>query len=123
MSSQNFFERILKIVKKTGDKVIWINPDDGEPYVVMGLADYEKIFSSRKPSNGSTPSSSTPLTSAPARLTEEELFSKMNQEISAWREVETKMAPRFDVLEEKSTSNSAMSDLEEEEKYYLEPLE
>ena len=38
------FKKIIGLIKKTGDRLIVLETDNPEPYVVMGLDDYEKLI-------------------------------------------------------------------------------
>ncbi|KKR99379.1 MAG: hypothetical protein UU49_C0007G0015 [Candidatus Magasanikbacteria bacterium GW2011_GWC2_41_17] len=37
-------KKIIELIKKTGDRLIVLETDNPEPYVVMGLEDYEKLI-------------------------------------------------------------------------------
>lgn len=37
-------KKIIALIKKTGDRLIVLETDNPEPYVVMGLDDYEKLI-------------------------------------------------------------------------------
>lgn len=65
MNSQ--LERIIKLIKKTGDRMVVYDsqkPDD--TYVVMSIDEYEKIVDDEN-------------------LTEEEMTDKINRDIATWR--------------------------------------
>lgn len=55
-----YFDRILGIVQKTGDRVIVVDPTKQQAYVVMGLDQYESIMDLQSPKQ------------APAGFTEED---------------------------------------------------
>lgn len=114
--NSDLLKRVLEIVKKTGDKFVIADEATGGAYVVMDLADYEKLLgaSSRKTVSASAGSSRGELIKD---LSEEEILSRINQEIRTWQDEKTKEAPVM------AAAAAAKSDLEEEEKYYLEPLE
>lgn len=64
-------QRIINLIKKTGDKAIILD-EDGEPnYVIMGIFDYERLVLGRAEVKG---------------LTEEELLDKINRDITIWKE-------------------------------------
>lgn len=80
-------EKIIKLIEKTGDKCVILN-DKNSPFVIMTLADYEKLnFHQREITN----------------LTQEELLDKINREIAIWRSVnqenETKQISDLDISE------------------------
>lgn len=115
--NSDLLKRVLEIVKKTGDKFVIADEATGGAYVVMGLAEYEGLL-------GAAPKKQTPVSAGSSRgelvkdLTEEQILSRINQEIRSWQEEKVKEVP---VVEE--VAAEAKNDLEEEEKYYLEPLE
>lgn len=37
-------ERLMKLVKKTGDRLIVLDPKSGDPFVLMGVDAYEKLI-------------------------------------------------------------------------------
>ena len=66
----NPFEKIINLIKKTGDKFIILDKD-GEPgYVAMSFSDYEKFLAHRDELEN---------------LTEDELLNKINREIAIWK--------------------------------------
>ncbi len=83
----------------------------------MDLADYENLLAG-------SPKKDAPAEMGSSRgelvkdLAEEQILSRINQEIRSWQEEKVKETP---IAEEAAAD--AKSDLEEEEKYYLEPLE
>jgi hypothetical protein len=102
---KDILERALNLIRKTGDKVIIVDPGDESAYVVMGLDDYENIAGTEKGRD----------------LTEEKVpdkIDKINQDIALWRE-ETKKEetepPAVLPVEEKPA--------EEENQFYFEPVE
>jgi len=68
---QNQLKKVLDLAKKTGDRIIifdQINPED--TYVVMSLANYEKLALGKNEVRG---------------LTEDELLDKINRDIAIWK--------------------------------------
>lgn len=91
-------KRITSLVKKTGEKVIIFHDDN--PFVVMGLKDYEKIAS------GCLDLSD---------LSEEEMMKKINRDIAVWK-----------AGQDKENEQAVIEDLQEkieEQLYHLEPLD
>ncbi|MEI7497931.1 MAG: hypothetical protein WCK11_01450 [Candidatus Falkowbacteria bacterium] len=68
----------LELAKKTGDRlIVFDRPDSDTPFVIMGLADYEKIA----------------LVGSSVRgLTEEELVDKINRDIALWKSDQDQVA-------------------------------
>lgn len=122
-------DKVLALVAKTGDKIVVVS-ENHEPYVVMSLGDYEKLLTSSH---------------ALHDLTETELMNKINRDIAIWKAAqvdENQMANdynleqfKLDTLSQSQTENNSeiqnspeitdvdKSTEEEEEKYYLEPVD
>ena len=136
--------RVIKLVRKTGDKVVLMDNESDAVMMLMELDAYEKMLSS-------TPQ---PV----EQLTEEELMERINRDVAVWRAYNDKqqqetidkvleknelkplvkakntvVEPVSDVSE-KPTENfsgaigreDSASDIvaeEDEEKFYLEPIE
>jgi len=102
---KEILERALNLIKKTGDKVIIVNPGEESAYVIMGLGDYENIVRAGKRQG----------------LTEDrapDKIDKINQDIALWREEAKKEEvepPAVLPVEEKPA--------EEENQFYFEPVE
>ncbi|MCX6740571.1 MAG: hypothetical protein NTZ49_05075 [Candidatus Parcubacteria bacterium] len=96
-------QRILDLIRKTGDKYIFEDENNGM-FVVMSLPDYENyIFKNNQLKD----------------LSEEELLNKINKDIAIWKatqEDKTLAENWHDLpLEEKKSS--------EDDQYYFEPVE
>jgi len=68
---QNPLQKVLNLVKKTGDRIVVFdneNPDNA--YVVMNIDEYEKILFGKKEVKG---------------LTENQLLDKINDDIAIWK--------------------------------------
>lgn len=97
------FDRILNIIKKTGDRVVIINPDSNSSYVVMSLEDYEK------------------MAGIAINLTRKEptdKIEKINRDIALWREEEIKKAGGSPGSEDEDNKID-----ESESQFYFEPVE
>lgn len=67
----NQLQKALNLSKKTGDRIIvFDNSESQNPYVVMGLDEYEKIIVGHSEVRG---------------LTENELLDKINRDIAIWK--------------------------------------
>lgn len=65
------FKRIIKLIKRTGDKLIVLDSNEPEnAYAVMGLDEYEKINDNHGGLKG---------------LTEDEMIDKINRDIALWK--------------------------------------
>ena len=125
MLSKNL-QRVLDLIKKTGDKVV-VFSDSGDPYVVMDFTEYEK---------------STLIENNLANLTEDELLDKINRDIANWKS-EQNQDYRANISEindlsvspmpEKEPQNSEFSDMwdqipeeeteeDEDDTYYFEKV-
>lgn len=64
-------DRIIRLIQKTGDRVIVVD-QSGEPnYVLMGVADYERLVL---------------INSGVEGLTEDEMLAKINRDIELWKQ-------------------------------------
>lgn len=82
--------RIIKLIQKTGDRLIVTDTSAESPYVIMSFKDYEKILDIPREDV--------------SELSETELLGKINKEIALWRsqqevkddEIEEEVAPLWD---------------------------
>jgi hypothetical protein len=65
-------EKIIDLAKRTGDKMI-VMPEFGEPFAIVPIDQYEKIFSNKVDYAG---------------MTEEEILNRANREISLWKQAQ-----------------------------------
>ena len=113
-------QKIINLIKKTGDKAIILD-ENGEPsYVIMTLFDYERLILGK---------------AGVAGLTEDEFLDKINRDIEIWKE--SKSEPEIGHLPldqydfsqklEESGDNYFKKHLnleeKEEDQYYFEPVE
>ena len=103
-------KKIISLIKKTGDRLIVLETDNPEPYVVMGLDDYEKLVGGR---NLADRQSVLPLPDALPN------FDDLADSELSNLPLEDKKEDFFneDEVEEKPTEE------EREDQYYFEPLE
>ena len=118
------FKKIVKLIEKTGDKCIVLNPADDTVYVVLGLNDYEKMVLGK---------------SEVRNLTEDELLDKINRDIAIWKsaqpessniELPDEFQPKTEKVDHTELENLSFEpkiekeeDADGGEKYYFEPLE
>jgi len=134
--------RVIKLVRSTGDKTIIMDNESDTPLMLMDLGAYEKMLDAQSPRAADV-----------KKLTEEELLEKINRDVAIWRAYNDKeepveiyeelvektkeVKPAPNVLPEapavavkindiKMGQEESASDIvaeEEEEKFYLEPIE
>ncbi|MDD2806921.1 MAG: hypothetical protein PHW95_00140 [Patescibacteria group bacterium] len=120
----NSLEKIIELIKKTGDNCVVLDSSGNPAYVVLSFDDYKKLVADK---------------SEIADLTEDELLNKINRDIAIWRvkqqEAETNnwepieslnLEPKVEPSAEEKSLNKA--NIEEEsdrndEKYYFEPID
>ena len=128
-------DKVLKLVAKTGDKIIVVS-ENYDPYVVMSLTDYDSLLTGSSDVN---------------ELNEEQLLGKLNRDISVWKsaqevsdipedtnsEYDLEQFQVSDKIEESkiNTEDSEQNrekenkvsvdtgSVEEEDKYYIEPID
>jgi hypothetical protein len=98
----NNWQRILDLIRKTGDRFIF-EDDQGNGFVVLNANDYENLVLKN---------------STVKDLSEEELLNKINKDIAIWQATtEAERLPQnWDELKEKVENI-------EEDHYYFEPIE
>lgn len=123
-------EKIINLIKRTGDNCIVLDHEGNPAYVLMSLEDYESIVSAK---------------SEVATLSEDELLNKINRDIATWKaNQETDDSNNWSVLEdaveevkkplfrssyeekslnEANTEEVAEKDENSQEKYYFEPID
>lgn len=145
--------RVIGLIQKNGDRVVVADPDTGRAVVVMDLESYERLcgaapvstpavtetaktvvekvektaeFSevSTKKRKVSAKVEEAPSAPIMGDLTQEGLIDKINRDIGAWKTAQE----RKRTVELQSAAHSAprfetASVLEEEERFYLEPIE
>ena len=117
------FDKVLDLVSKTGEKVIVVS-EKHNPFVLMSMKEYSSILQGSSTVN---------------ELSEEELLSKINRDIAIWKASQdenddSQELKEYDLedfkVDEKKKENIEKSSLikeakegEEEDKYYIEPVE
>lgn len=101
---KEIFERLLSLIKKTGDKVVFYDSAKGEAYVLMKMEDYEKM------TIGGNGRENLTNFQAPDKI------EKINQDIAMWRE-EVK-----NTVEEVPPAPEDPPE-KEENQFYFEPVE
>ena len=117
-------EKVLELTAKTGDKVIVIS-ETHEPFVILALKEYQALMTHN-----------TNL----QELTEQELLEKINRDIAVWKASQDDLSTDYNLdqfkVETKDRPQEAVPQagpifqkpedtpvVEEEEKYYIEPVE
>ncbi|PIR07038.1 MAG: hypothetical protein COV55_01260 [Candidatus Komeilibacteria bacterium CG11_big_fil_rev_8_21_14_0_20_36_20] len=123
-------DQVFDLVSKTNDKVIVVS-ENHDPYVLMGLKEYEALLKGFAPIND---------------LTEEQLLEKINRDIAIWKssqndlegydledfKVESLKKKEKVEVKDKAPENNLGADkkadvntatVDEDDKYYIEPLD
>lgn len=117
-------EKIVNLIKKTGDKAIVLD-SDGEPnYVIMTLGDYENLILGRSDVRG---------------LSDSEMLEKINRDIAVWKDSQESLNVSLDQYDfsrdlgffdeadadfnSGTAENTEETDEEAEDHYYFEPVE
>lgn len=100
----NNLKKITNLIKKTGDKLIVVDEQMDPQFVIMDVADYEKMLS---------------VSTNVVDLTEDELLSKINRDIAVWKS-DQDLEQSFEVIDEnwQDEENDELKDFKEED--YLE---
>lgn len=107
-------EKVLKLIKKTGDKAIILTENGDSAYVIMGIYDYEQLILGKSGVEG---------------LTEDELLAKINREIAIWKDsqkIQGISVDQYDFSQDLGEFNDLEphnKNSEEEDRYYFEPVE
>jgi len=114
------FQKLVNLLKKTGDKAI-IMDENGEPgYVIMTVSDYEELILGESGVSG---------------LTEVELLDKINRDIAIWKdsqELRELAVDQYNFAKDLGdyTGDVNLANLDEkegnivdEDRYYFEPVE
>ena len=118
------FEKLLNLIKKTGDKAIMLNENGDPGYVIMSVNDYEDLILGKSGVSG---------------LTESELLDKINRDIAVWKdsqELKELSVDQYNFAKDlgEFTDDEYFSNLSEnklgidqetieEDRYYFEPVE
>lgn len=91
-------DRVVKLVRRTGDKVVLMDNESDAVMMLMELGSYEKMLANSE---------------GVEKLTEEELMEKINRDVAVWRAYnDRERLENFDAILEKSPisrENSAVS--------------
>lgn len=102
---QNQLDRIIRLVKRTGDRFVILDRDTDEAMVVMNLNEYEDLLNT---------------TAEVSSLAEEEMLSRLNHDINRWQEQNEKKATlpqiQYDEPEVEEAEPEEEEPVEEEEK-------
>ena len=114
-------EKIIELLKKTGDKRIVLDEKGNPVYVLLGFKDYQKLISEK--TLGSEVLSPDPID-----------LEGNNDDISAWQQADKEenldnwqdlASVSSDTSDEKSLNeaDNSQKDADSEQKYYFEPIE
>jgi hypothetical protein len=118
------FEKLLNLLKKTGDKAIILDQNGNPGYVIMSVNDYEDLILGKSGVSG---------------LTESELLDKINRDIAIWKDSQELKELSVDQYnfardlgefinddyssEFRQNNSIGISENNEEDRYYFEPVE
>ena len=118
------FEKLLNLLKKTGDKAIILDQNGNPGYVIMSVNDYEDLILGKSGVSG---------------LTESELLDKINRDIAVWKDSQELKELSVDQYnfardlgefinddyssEFRQNNSIGISENNEEDRYYFEPVE
>lgn len=99
------FEKILDLVKKTGDKIV-VMPEFAAPFVVVPFEQYESLLANRIDYS---------------EMSEEEILHKVNRDIALWKQSQRDLGLTEDVdyIENCTLWNKSVSQNEEEGEWLL----
>ena len=100
-------EQVIRLMEKTGEKFIF--NQGNENYVLLSVDDYEKMLNIQ--------SAVRPVVD----LTEDELVSKISDEIAQWRATQAQEVDVENFFVENKAENSDLDEVDEQ--YYLEPID
>ena len=95
------FERILALLKKTGDRYIF-EDQNGNVFIILGIEDYENLVLKNSQVKG---------------LSEDELLNKINKDIAVWKSIQE------DEQVERVAVDFKKQEQKPEDHYYFEPVE
>ena len=100
---QKQLDRIIRLVKRTGDRFVILDRDTDEAMVVMNLNEYEDLLNT---------------TTEVENLAEEEMLSRLNHDINRWQEQNNKKPAlpqiQYGETEEPEVEEEEVEELEEE---------
>lgn len=108
--------RIINLIKKTGDKLVVLDQTTEASFILMDLKDYEKLILAK---------------SEVKDLTEDELLDKINRDIAIWKvnqseasDIELDNISSYDKIKKNQNDQaSQISSSSKEDKFYIEPEE
>lgn len=99
---QNQLDRIIKLVRRTGDRFVIMDKDTEETMVLMNLDEYENLLND---------------TSSLEELEEEDMLNRLNHDISRWRAQKGEPEPAHwcEPEEKKTFAHEVISEIEDNE--------
>jgi len=95
-------DKVLDLIKKTGDKAI-VMPEFSDPYVIVPIDHYEQMISDKVNY---------------AEMTEQEILSRVNREISLWKQSQRELGfnPDMDFIH--NINNIDSNDIDEDDDFF-----
>lgn len=121
----NSMEKIISLVKRTGDRCVVVDVEGNPLYVVLSFAEYEKLISGSENL---------------AALNEDEMLDKINRDVASWRSNQQEQQLRDwdsveSAIQEAKVTQGASSAVnlknslnkednkQKKDQYYFEPIE
>ncbi len=118
---------LLQLAAKTGDRLIVVDPNSQQPFVLMGLSQYEQLLGSnadergwRADARGSEPTVALPPTIAPGL---DPVAQRANAELAAWRAQQPAVLVEQPAAIEGFSPEPLHAVPPDEDRFYVEPLE
>lgn len=109
---------LLQLAARTGDRLIVVDPTTQQPFVLMGLPQYEALLASRPVSPSPTAVLSTPIAAGAEAASVEETFTNLPTEVA--EAIGSAMGSVRGFTPEPMHTVPSNS---EEDRFYVEPLE
>lgn len=101
------WDKVLNLAKSTGEHCVIFDSNSDEAFVLMKLEEYENLAKKTDRRQG---------------LTEDELLDRINQDIELWQ-AENQLNLDENVAREEKPHRIKVEDADEEDRYYVEPVE
>lgn len=101
------WDKVLNLVKSTGEHCVIFDQNSEEAFVLMRLEEYENLAKTSDRVQG---------------LTEDELLDRINQDIALWQ-AGNQLNLDENVTEPEKPRRIKVEDTDEEDRYYIEPVE
>ena len=111
---------LLQLAAKTGDRLIVVDPNSQQPFVLMGLPQYERLLGSRADARRLEPTVSVPPAMMPGL---DPVAARANAELAAWRAQQPAVIVEQPATVEGFSPEPLQAVPPDEDRFYVEPLE